>query len=125
MVDGSVFNNPNTCFFPIFFHNKDHSSQSMDKEVNTIYLGQHFMSDEIIIYDNSPYVEDNEYYAQIGLGIEIPKWKQEVETAYQSKEVSLEKLYQPEGVLIDSYNNLADSSVFTPNLDMEEYSPTA
>jgi hypothetical protein len=32
------------------------------------------MSDEVIIYDNTPYVEDGENYAQIGLGIEKPKW---------------------------------------------------
>jgi hypothetical protein len=37
--------------------------QGDDHGKNVIFLGQHFMSDEVIIYDNTPYVEDGENYA--------------------------------------------------------------
>ena len=42
----------------------------IDKGEDVIYLGQHFMSEEIFIFDNTPYVKDDENYAQIGIGIE-------------------------------------------------------
>jgi len=69
------------------------------------------MSEEIFIYDNTPYVKDDENYAQIGIGIEITGSYHDIEdNAIQS----LDRLYEPNGELIDS-GNLADSSVFTPD----------
>ena len=68
------------------------------------------MSEEIFVYDNSPYVQNDENYAQIGIGIENPNKHDIEDNAIQS----LNRLYEPNGELIDS-GNLADSSVFKPD----------
>jgi len=65
MVDGKYFNMRGTCVIPIFRHYREMYDHT-DKYKNTIYMGSHAMSEEIIVLDNSPYVKNGSDYAQIG-----------------------------------------------------------
>ena len=62
------------------------------------------MSEEIFVFDNSPYADEGLRYAQIGIG-----------DNYHNKGELLDQLYGKDGNLKQNANIINDSSVFTPN----------
>lgn len=59
MIDGSNFNDPNTCYFPVF--------KSLKGSQDTWYIGNLFINYFYLVFDMSPLDERGKDYIQIGV----------------------------------------------------------
>mgnify|MGYP006096324511 CR=1 FL=1 len=52
LIDGCFFQECNTCYIPIFYHELEIRSSGTMEAINTVLLGSHFMRRNTIIFDN-------------------------------------------------------------------------
>lgn len=106
-INGYIFNMGGRCYVPIFPHNLEKNGEPN----NDWYMGAHILVDEVIVYDNSPWVLNKAKNAQIAIA--------------KSDGIANKPTYKQYGGNPDVPNdkvhdttNLYDSSVYTPDANV-------
>jgi hypothetical protein len=108
-VDGALFKFGGRCYVPIFPHNLEKTTGEVN---NDWYMGSHALVNEVIVYDNSPYVENGAKNAQIAIAKSVGIANKPTYKLYGGNPAdSTDKVHDN----TVQANILADSSVYTPD----------